>query len=236
MKIKELFLDERPRERLLKYGAQSLSDVELLAILLRTGTSKRNAVELARHLLTESDGRICKIASMSTERLINLDGLGPAKAAALAAAFELGRRCAQGTVNTKQKSITSPSSVYRLMGPHMRTIDHEECWVLYLNRINHLIGKERMSSGGLESTIMDCKAIARRALERKASGIILVHNHPSGSPLPGIADINQTRTLKKALETCEISLLDHVVIGDGSYYSFADEEVREEKFGSRQRN
>lgn len=236
MKLKELFRDERPRERLLKYGAQSLSDVELLAILLRTGTSRMNAVELARHLLKESDGKIGGIASMSVERLTCLDGLGPAKAAALAAGFELGKRCAQEAVDTKRKSISSPCSVYRLLGPHMRTIDHEECWVLYLNRINHLIGKEKMSSGGLESTIMDCKSIARRALEKKASGVILVHNHPSGSPLPGVADINQTRALKKALETCDISLLDHVVIGNGCYYSFADEEVRNEKFGSRQRN
>ena len=236
MKIKELFLDERPRERLLKYGVQSLSDVELLAILLRTGTSRLNAVELARHLLKESDGKIAGIAAMSTERLTSMEGLGPAKAAALAAGFELGRRCAQESINTKRKSVSSPSNVYKLMGPHLRTIDHEECWVLYLNRINHLIGKEKMSSGGLESTIMDCKAIARRALEKKASGVILVHNHPSGSPLPGAADINQTRVLKKALDTCDISLLDHVIIGDGSYYSFADEVVTEEKFGSRQRN
>lgn len=227
MKIKDLFRDERPRERLLKNGAGSLSNAELLAVLLRTGTRKMNAVELARNLLEDSDGMIGGIASMSIDRLLKLNGVGPAKAAALAASFELGRRCALESVNTKRKPITSPSSVYRLMIPHMKTLDHEECWVLFLNRSNHLIGREMMSSGGLESTIMDCKSIVRRALEKKASGLILVHNHPSGSPLPGMADIKQTQSLKNALKTCDISLVDHVVVADSSYYSFADEEMTE---------
>ena len=234
MKIKDLFRDERPRERLLKNGAESLSNVELLAILLRTGTRKMNAIELARQLLEDSDGKIGGIASMSIDKLLKLSGVGPAKAAALAASFELGRRCAIENINTKRRSIASPAAVYRLMIPHMKTLDHEECWVLYLNRANHLIGKEMMSSGGLESTIMDCKSIVRRALEKKASGLILVHNHPSGSPLPGMADIKQTQSLKNALKTCDISLIDHVVIAESSYYSFADEEVTE-KFGSGQR-
>ena len=236
MKIKELFQDERPRERLLKNGAESLSNAELLAILLRTGTRKMNAVELARNLLEDSEGKISAIATMSIDRLIRLNGLGPAKAAALSAGFELGRRCAMEGMNTRKTPISSPSTVYRMMVPRMKSLDHEECWVLFLNRANHLISKEMMSSGGLEATIMDSKSIVRRALEKKASGLILVHNHPSGSPLPGVADIKQTQNLKKALETCDISLLDHVVIGDGCYYSFADEEVRDEKFGSRQRN
>ena len=234
MKIKDLFRDERPRERLLKNGAGSLSNVELLAILLRTGTRRMNAVELARHLLEDTEGKVGDIASMSIDRLLKLNGVGPAKAAALAASFELGRRCALENISTKRKSIASPATVYRLMIPHMKTLDHEECWVLYLNRSNHLIGKEMMSSGGLESTVMDCKSIVRRALEKKASGVILVHNHPSGSPLPGVADIKQTQSLKNALKTCDISLIDHVVIAESSYYSFADEEVRD-LFGSGQR-
>jgi DNA repair protein RadC len=227
MKIKELFLDERPRERLFRNGADSLSNAELLAILLRTGTRKMNAVELARNLLEDSEGKVADIASMSIDRLLKLNGVGPAKAAALAASFELGRRCAMECFSTKSKSITSPNTVYRLMIPYMKTLDHEECWVLYLNRSNRLIGKERMSSGGLESTIIDCKSIVRKALEKKASGLILIHNHPSGSPMPGVADIKQTQILKNALKTCDISLIDHVVIADSSYYSFADEEVTE---------
>ena len=226
MKIKDLFQDERPRERLLRHGAGSLSDVELLAVLLRTGNRQLNAVELARDLLARTDGRIEGIASMSIDNLLQLNGMGPAKAAAIAAGFELGRRCAVSNVKTKRKSIASPANVYRLMVPHMRALDHEECWVLYLNRANHLIGKEMMSSGGMEATIMDCKSIVRKALEKKASGLILVHNHPSGSPLPGVADIEQTRNLKRALASCDISLVDHVVVANDSFYSFADEEVR----------
>ena len=234
MKIKELFLDERPRERLFRNGADSLSNAELLAILLRTGTRKMNAVELARNILEDSDGNVGEIAAMSIDRLLKLNGVGPAKAAALAASFELGRRCALENISIKRKAIASPATVYRMMIPHMKTLDHEECWVLYLNRSNHLIGKEMMSCGGLDSTIIDCKSIVRRALEKKSSGIILVHNHPSGSPLPGVADVKQTQILRNALKTCDISLLDHVVIAESSYYSFADEEVIETRASGRQ--
>ena len=113
----------------------------------------------------------------------------------------------------------------RVMLPLLRDLDHEECWALFLNRANILIGKEMMSKGGLEATVMDCKMIARRALEKKASSVILVHNHPSGSALPGSADVNQTAILRKALSTCDISLTDHVVISDKGYYSFADEQL-----------
>ena len=227
MKIKELFLDERPRERLLKNGSQSLSNVELLAILLHTGTQKQNVLELSRSLLEVTEGKLGGIASMSIDNLLKLDGLGPGKVATLAAAIEFGRRCAAEKAIPGRKSVSSPAIVYRIMIPHMKALDHEECWILYLNRANQLIAKEMMSSGGLESTIIDCKMITRKALEKKASGLILVHNHPSGSPLPGAADINQTRTLKKALSACDISLLDHVVIADSSYYSFADEQIVE---------
>ncbi len=227
MKIKELYEDERPRERLLRNGVESLSNVELLAILLRTGTSRQNVVELSRALLEDSQGRVGGLAAMSIDRLQDLNGIGPAKAATLAAAFELGRRCAGEKTTGNRKPISSPKAVYRLMIPHMKNLTHEECWVLFLNRANYLICKEKMSFGGLESTLMDTKSIICKALEKKASGLILVHNHPSGNPLPGTADITQTRLLKKGLETCDISLLDHVVVAESSYYSFSDEEVVE---------
>ena len=227
MKIKELFLDERPRERLLRNGVECLSNVELLAILLRTGTREKNVLELARGLLEDTDGKIGGIASMSIGELMQLDGLGPAKAASLAASFELGKRYSLESSGKKKKPISSPADVYKIMIPHMKSLDHEECWILYLNRGNYLTGKEMMSSGGLESTVMDCKMIVRKALEKKASGIILVHNHPSGNPLPGTADITQTQALKKALSTCDISLMDHVIIAADSYFSFADEQTAE---------
>ena len=197
MKIKELFLDERPRERLLCNGVECLSNVELLAILLRTGTREKNVLELARGLLEDTDGKIGGIASMSIDELMQLDGLGPAKAASLAASFELGKRYSLESSGKKKKPISSPADIYKIMIPHMKSLDHEECWVLFLNKANRLISKEMVSHGGLDSTVIDNRAIIRKALDKKASAIILVHNHPSGSALPSRADVTQTQALNK---------------------------------------
>lgn len=225
MKIKELCMDERPREKMQEKGADSLSNAELLAIMLRTGTGRMNAVDVARELLKSAGGKLNEVAGMSISRLCETSGIGPGKAVTIAAAFELGRRCAAEPVIESHTSISSPKTVFRLMLPHMRGLDHEECWVLYLNRANYLISKERISSGGHDSTTLDSRMIARKAMERKACGIIITHNHPSGSAMPGNADIQATRQLEKALKICDISLLDHVVIAEDSYYSFADEEL-----------
>lgn len=226
MKIKELCIDERPREKMLEKGAESLSNAELLAILLRTGTGSMNAVDVARELLKSNEEKLNAIAGMPAERLCEIKGIGKGKATVIAAAFELGRRSLKEPLIDSHTTIASPKAVYRLMFPQLRNLDHEECWVIFLNRANFLISKERISSGGLDSTTIDTKVILRKALEKKASGIILIHNHPSGSPLPGTADINATRVLDKAMKACGISLIDHVITTDESYYSFADEEVR----------
>ena len=225
MKMKELCNDERPREKLLEKGPQALSNAELIAIMLRTGTGKMNAIDLGRELLKSGGGTLNSVAAMPLERLCALDGIGPGKAATVVAAFELGRRAFSEDALGRMQTVSDPKTVYQLMIPHMKGLDHEECWVLFLNRANVLLGKEMMSKGGLEATVMDCKMIARRALERKASSVILVHNHPSGSAMPGTADVNQTGILKKALSTCDICLTDHVVISDKGYYSFADEQL-----------
>ena len=230
MRLKELCLDDRPREKLLEKGPSALSNAELLAIMIRTGTGKMNAVDVARALLKAADGRLNSISDMPLERLCSVSGIGKSKAAAIAAAFELGRRSSVELVVQDKVSVSSPKIVFRMMLPLLRGLDHEECWVMFLNRANYVLGKERMSVGGMESTVMDVKAILRRALERKAAGVILVHNHPSGSALPGQADIRQTGILKKALQTCEIQLIDHVVIAEDSWYSFADEQLVSEKF------
>ncbi len=218
-------MDERPREKMLSKGAEALSNAELLAILLRTGTGKMNVIDVSRELLKSADGKLNGIASMSVESLCAVSGIGPAKAVTLAAAFELGRRFAGESVIDTRTSISSPKIVYRIMLPLLKGLDHEECWVLYLNRANYLISKEKVSSGGLDSTTLDSRTIVRKALEKKASGIIIVHNHPSGSALPGNADIQSTRQLDAALRTCDLSLLDHVIIAENSYYSFSDEEL-----------
>ena len=225
MRLKDLCLDDRPREKMVEKGSAALSNAELLAIMIRTGTGKMNVVDVARALLAEAEGRLNSIADMSMEKMCSVNGIGPSKAVTIAAAFELGKRCAMELSVPEKVSVSSPKVVFRMMLPLLRGLDHEECWVIFLNRANFVLGKERMSVGGLESTVMDVKAILRRALEKKASGVILVHNHPSGSAMPGQADIKQTGALKKALQTCEIHLIDHVVIAEDSWYSFADERL-----------
>ena len=230
MRLKELCLDDRPREKMVEKGPAALSNAELLAIMIRTGTGKMNVVEVARALLHSAEGRLNAIADMSLDKLCSISGIGPGKAVTIAAAFELGRRSAAELIIAERISVSSPKVVFRMMLPLLRGLDHEECWVIFLNRANYVLGKERMSVGGLESTVVDVKSILRRALEKKASGVILVHNHPSGSAMPGQADIRQTGLLKKALQTCEIQLLDHVIVAEDSWYSFADEQLVDEKF------
>jgi len=227
MKLKELNKQERPREKMMARGANALTDVELLAILLRTGTSTRNVVDVARELLRAADDRLGSVAAMSLDRLRQVEGIGPSKAVAVAAAFELGRRLALEVGMENVPRMDSPAKVYRVMLPLLRDLDHEECWVLFLNKSNGLIAKERMTSGGQDFTVMDKRVVVRRALEKKAASIILVHNHPSGNAMPSVEDINQTRDLGRALSACGLQLLDHVIVAGASYYSFSDEQVVE---------
>ena len=225
--MKELCEDDRPREKMMRSGAVSLSNAELLAILLRTGTGKMNVLEVAREILREADGRLTEVAGMSVERLCHVDGIGPGKAVAVAAAFELGKRVAAEDGMEKMPQMDSPRRVYMNMLPQLRDIRHEECWVLFLNHANRLIGKEMVSKGGMDSTAVDKRIIIRRVLERKASGIILVHNHPSGSPYPSVEDIRHTKELGKALASFDLHLVDHVIMAGRAYYSFSDERVEE---------
>ena len=223
MKIKEINEAERPRERLLLKGAEALGTAELLAILIRTGNGRKNAIELAYELMTVA-GSITGLSAMSTDRLTAISGIGKEKAAVISAAIELGRRFAAET-GSPEASITSPEQIYTLMRPLLKGIDHEECWVLYLNRSNRILCREKIFTGGLSSTTIDSNTILRKAIEKRADGLILVHNHPSGNPRPGEADIRETARLKKAAETFSISLMDHVIITDGCFYSFADERI-----------
>lgn len=227
LKLKELNKQERPREKMIARGANALTDVELLAILLRTGTARSNVVDVARDLLRSADDRLGEVAAMSLEKIRQVDGIGPSKAVAVAAAFELGRRLSleAGTENVTR--MDSPAKVYRMMLPLLRDLDHEECWALFLGKSNGLLAKERMTAGGQDFTLVDKRVVIRRAIERKASGVILVHNHPSGSPMPSVEDINQTRDLNRALSACGLQLVDHVIVAGGGFYSFSDEQVVE---------
>lgn len=223
MKIKDLNPDDRPRERLLQSGARSLSNSELIAILIGSGTGGKNVTEVARELLSLAEGSLTLLAAMPLERITVQKGIGPAKAIIIAAAMELGRRYLQETGSISDRPITSPELVAQLMLPILQNLRHEECWVLFLNGKSRLIGKEILSTGSLESTVLDTRKVLRRAIEKQSRHVILVHNHPGGSPEPSEADIRQTDILRKALAAVEITLTDHVVMGDRKFFSFAQD-------------
>lgn len=225
MKLMDLCPDERPREKMRLRGAKALSNAELLAILLGSGIGGKNVTEVAQELMVSADGRLSLLAAMPLERLICHKGVGEVRAITIAAAIELGRRSFEELTVIDKRSITSPEIVYQLMLPHMKGLDHEECWTLYLNRAGFLLGKEMISSGSMETTIVDTGRILKRAIEKQSSNVILVHNHPSGSARPGQADIHQTEVLRRALSAVEITLTDHIVIAEDSFYSFSEERL-----------
>ena len=154
-----------------------------------------------------------------------MDGIGSGRYASIAAAFELGRRCVLEDPGVEKMPVCDPSLVYKMMIPRMKGLDHEEFWVIFLTRAFYVIGKEMLSLGGMSETVIDPRLVVRKALEKKACAIVMVHNHPSGNPKPGKEDIEQTSSMKKAMGTFNIILLDHIIISDDSYFSFADERV-----------
>lgn len=220
--IKSWTEEERPREKMISKGCSSLSNSELLAILLREGTHKTNAVELGRQLLSEAGGKLINLSQFSVERLTRVCGVGPAKAVAVAAAFELGRRLSC-EMPESEPLIDRSRVVADIMSPHLCDLQHEECWALFLNAAHRLTSREKVSLGGTDKTILDIKIIVKKAVERLASAVILVHNHPSGSRHPSAADCKQTAALRKALEMFDIQLQDHIIIAGKKYFSFVDE-------------
>lgn len=227
MKIKDWVPDERPREKMRLRGAKALSNAELLAILLGSGTGGKNVLEVAQEIMVAADGRLSLLGSMPVERLVCQKGVGEVRAFVIAAALELGRRSFEELALIDKRPVTSPELVYQLMRPVLKNLRHEECWAIYLNRAARVLGKEQLTSGGLESTLIDARSILKRAIEKQCSSVILVHNHPSGSPLPGEADIRQTEILRNALMAVEIGLLDHVIVAEDSFYSFSEERVQQ---------
>lgn len=225
MKIKDLVPDERPREKLRLRGAKSLSNAELLAILLGSGTGVKNVIEVAQELMICAGGRLTLLGAMPLERLTQQKGVGEVRAIGIAAALELGRRCFEEVALMDKRSVNKPELVYQIMLPVMKNLDHEESWILYLNRANYLLGKELITVGRMETTLIDTPRIVRKAIEKQCSYVILVHNHPSGQALPSEADIRQTDLLRKALRTVEISLMDHVIVAEDSFFSFSEEKL-----------
>ena len=225
MKIKDLDAAERPREKMLSRGAGSLSDGELLAVLLRSGGRETSALDLARQLLDLADGRLSALFNLSQDRMLSLSGVGPGKAASVIAAFELGRRFLQEESSLVKKPLMTARSVYEMMLPQLKGLQHEECWILFLNDHNYLTGKMKATSGGSSSTVIDVRQVIRSALDKGASAIVLVHNHPTGNPTPSPADIRQTDALRKGVGAVGLALLDHVVVADDSFFSFSDDRM-----------
>lgn len=225
MKMREYCLGERPREKLKERGARALGTGELIAVLLRTGIEGRNVLDVAQALLAKAEGKLCTLSEMSVESMCSVPGIGPDKAVTLCAAFELARRWAMERSGVEKVPIRTAEAAYRAAAPRLRRMDHEEFWVMYMNRSNYVLGFEQLTSGDLSNTSVDIPRLVRRCLEKNATAVILFHNHPSDNPMPGSSDINATAAVRRALETMDKSLLDHIIVADGSYYSFAMEQV-----------
>lgn len=222
--IKSWAEDDRPREKLITKGRQALSDAELLAILLASGSRDETAVQLAQRILKENKNSINELAKLQLSDLKKFKGVGEAKAVTIAAALEIGRRRTDEATEEKIK-ITSSKSAYSILKSKLTDLPHEEFWVLFMSRSNSVIKTECISKGGISGTVVDIRLILKPAIECLASAIILGHNHPSGNLKPSHEDINLTKKIKEAAKLMDISLQDHLIIGDQAYLSFADEGI-----------
>ncbi|AOW21773.1 RadC family protein [Urechidicola croceus] len=222
--IKNWKEDDRPREKMLTKGKDVLSDAELIAILIGSGSRNESAVDLSKRILAFVENNLNALAKLSAEQLMQFKGIGEAKAISIMTALELGRRrrLEEALVNLK---ISSSKGVYEIMQPIIGDLQHEEFWVLYLNNSNKVIYKNQLSKGGITGTLVDVRLVFKKAMEIGATAIILTHNHPSGTLKPSVADKNLTQKLKVAGETLDIKILDHLIITEKAYFSFADENI-----------
>ena len=220
--IKKWAKDDRPREKLLKKGKEVLSDAELLAILIQNGTHSRNAVDLARELLALGKNNLAELSKLSARDLMKIKGIGEAKAVTITAALELGRR-RQAAMPSEKPVITDSASIASMLQAKYRDLRQEVFVVVFLNRANKVKQIETISSGGITGTVADPRIILKRALEEDAVNIILCHNHPSGNLKPSRADIELTNKIKEAASYLDIKVLDHIIVSDEGYFSFADE-------------
>ncbi|KGO88193.1 hypothetical protein Q765_03900 [Flavobacterium rivuli WB 3.3-2 = DSM 21788] len=213
--------DDQPREKLMLKGKAALSDAELIAILIGSGSRNESAVELSKRILASVDNNLNALGKQSLQQLMGFKGIGEAKAISIAAAMELGRRRRdEETVDLKR--ITASKTVFEIMQPIIGELQHEEFWIIYLNNSNKVIYKTQLSKGGMTGTVVDVRIVFKTALEHNAVGMILVHNHPSGTLTASEADKQVTRQLKMAGHSLDIKVLDHVIITEHSYFSFAD--------------
>ena len=221
MKITDWAVEDRPRERLWQKGPSSLSDAELLAILIGSGTRNHSALDLARELLAMAGNTLAELGKLSAGDICKIKGLGEAKAVIIAASLELGRRRKMAEA-AENPQIRSSADAYNIISPVMEDLPHEEFWILFLNRANRVTGRMKVSQGGVSGTVTDVRIIMKKAIEMLASGLVICHNHPSGNNSPSESDIRITQKIKEAGALMDIQLLDHLIIAGKDYYSFAD--------------
>jgi len=224
LNIKSWAEADRPREKLALKGKNTLSDAELVAILIGSGNKKETAVELSKKILSSIDNDLNKLGKLTLADLIQFNGIGEAKAITIIAALEIGRRRKTSEV-IKRPKVKSSKDAYNSIAQVLSDLPHEEFWVIYLNRNNEILKQENISKGGVSGTIADSKIIFKRAIEALASAMILCHNHPSGNLKPSNADIQLTDKLKEVGKMLDIPVLDHLIIGEKDYFSFADENL-----------
>lgn len=219
--IRDWALEDRPREKFLASGRSSLSNAELIAILLGSGNSKESALDVSKKLLKSVDYDLQQLGRMDIGQLRKINGIGPVKAITLMAAFELCRRNKRSDKPQVVK-ISGSGDAYKLIAPHIADLSHEEFWILMLNRSNRCIRKQKISQGGLSGTIIDIRLILKHAIELLASSLIICHNHPSGNLNPSDADNRITKKIGESCKLMDIQLLDHLIVTDNSYFSYAD--------------
>ena len=222
--IKHWSEDDKPREKLMLKGKGVLSDAELIAILIGSGSRNESAVQLSKRIIASVNHNLNALGKLSLKQLMEFKGIGEAKAITIQAALELGRR-RRAEEAVELTRITSSKVVFDIMHPIIGELNHEEFWILYLNNSNKVTYKGQLSKGGMTATIVDTRLVYKMAIEQNATGIILVHNHPSGALNPSDADIQMTKKIKKAGETLDIQVLDHLIITEKNYYSFLDEGI-----------
>ena len=222
--IKNWSQDDRPREKLRDKGARSLSDAELVAILIGSGSVQESAVDLSKRILASVDHNLQNLGKLSNAQLMTFNGIGEAKAIKIAAAMEISYRRRE-TNQKKLDKIKTSSSVFEIMNPLLGHLSHEEFWVLFLNNSSKILAKTQMSKGGMTGTIVDVRIVMKQALEYSATAIILVHNHPSGALQPSKSDKRLTEKFKLAAESLDIKVLDHIIVTEKDYFSFADESL-----------
>ena len=216
--------DDRPREKLMLKGKSALSDAELIAILIGSGSRNESAVDLSKRILASVDNNLNALGKLSISQLMTFRGIGEAKAISIIAALELGRR-RRSEEAVELKKVTSSKVIFEIMQPIIGELPHEEFWIIYMNNSNKVISKSQLSKGGITGTLVDVRIVFKTALEMGATALILCHNHPSGTLIPSEADKQITRKLKLAGESLEIKVLDHLIVTEASYFSFADEGI-----------